>query len=339
MKILQVIDTLNVGGAERVFVDMCNILHGNGLDVSALFLLNGGILSQDLNQEISIIELYRKNKWSLSSMKKCSNIINQYDLIHCHFRHVYVYISIVQKVFNVKSKIVFHNHNSLQLSYKSKILLKYIFKPKYLISVSEKSLNYFKNELNFNKKYSFLLENIIIKKDKINVDKKYDLLLVSNIKQNKNNIFGVEIAEKCNLNLALIGKNQDVNYFNKIKTYKYNSIEVIENVSSAQEFLAQAELGLHTSKLETGPLVLIEYLAQGLPFLAYETGEVAKILKPHFPEYFMDNLEIDKWIEQINFLMKQNPDKEKMNVIFEKYFGVKQYFNKINEIYLCILNN
>jgi glycosyltransferase involved in cell wall biosynthesis len=97
-------------------------------------------------------------------------------------------------------------------------------------------------------------------------------------------------------------------------------------------------LGLHTSKSETGPLVLIEYLAQGLPFLAYDTGEVASILKPYFPEYFMDNFDIDKWEQRITKLLKENPDYDKMNFVFEKHFGKEQYFEKLNAIYTCIKN-
>ena len=62
MKILQVIDTLNVGGAERVFVDICNILNENQVDVSALFILKGGVLQDKIKSGILIYELNRKSR-------------------------------------------------------------------------------------------------------------------------------------------------------------------------------------------------------------------------------------------------------------------------------------
>ena len=104
MKILQVIDVLNVGGAERVFVDMCNILKENNQNVTALILLNKrGDLTVNLN--IPIIELNRRNKWDVFTMYKCSLILKEYDIIHCHLRQVYKYLSLVKLIFNVKNKL------------------------------------------------------------------------------------------------------------------------------------------------------------------------------------------------------------------------------------------
>lgn len=342
IKLLQVIDTLNSGGAERVFVDMCNILNKNSINITALFLLEGGLLSQELDYKIPKIELNRNSKWSFTSMKKCSEIISKFDIIHCHFRHVYRYIVLVSKMFSVKSKIVLHDHfGAIEINKKVPFLFTSFLKPKYYIGVSNTLSDWAKQYLQIKSNKVFVLQNIIIKqKVQKNLNLENNLILVSNIKPIKNNIFAIQLAKKCNEKLLIIGKNQDDEYFEKLNAEISNStISILSNVTNAQIYISNAKLGLHTSFSESGPLVLIEYLAQGLPFLAYETGEVAKTLKPHFPEYFIDNFEIEKWTERIDFLMKQNSNKEKMNVIFEKYFGVEQYFNKLNEIYLCILNN
>src|SRR5690606_40370397 len=94
MKILQIIDKLDIGGAERVFVDMCNILQENNQDVSAMLLLEdrGELLSQ---LKVPIISFSRKSKWNIPSMHACSKIVKQYDVIHCHNKHTFRYIKLV----------------------------------------------------------------------------------------------------------------------------------------------------------------------------------------------------------------------------------------------------
>ena len=46
MKVLQVIDKLDVGGAERVLVDLSNILDENNIDTTVLCLLKDSSLDE-----------------------------------------------------------------------------------------------------------------------------------------------------------------------------------------------------------------------------------------------------------------------------------------------------
>ena len=163
MKVLQIIDTLNVGGAERIFVTISNLLAKNKIFISSLFLLNEGVLKIQLNDNIKTYELKRDNKWSLLKMYECSKVLKSHDLIHCHFKHVYVYVRLVSFLFNIKTPILFHSHSSKKLNTKSLFILKYIFKPKFLICVDRESSSFYKKQLNLEDKYLFLLKNIFLK--------------------------------------------------------------------------------------------------------------------------------------------------------------------------------
>lgn len=343
IKILQVIDTLNVGGAERVFVDLTNLLFENGISVTALFLLKGGALQNELNPNIKIIEINRKNKFSFKTFLKTAKILRQFDIIHCHFRHVYRYIKLVQRIFFIKSHIILHDHfGSIKIDKSIPYQMDSFLKPKFYIGVSQELNNWASIFLGLEDISIFILENIVRKQSikSIAVDRKSDLVLVSNIKQVKNQIFITDVLEKLPVSLTFIGKVQHTVYFAELKekSKKSENIKFLKNIDNVQPELQFYRLGLHTSKSETGPLVLIEYLAQGLPFLAYETGEVSRILKPHFPEYFIDNFDTDKWIERISFLLREKPDKAKMENIFEKHFGSRQYLEKCLKIYENINN-
>ncbi|VXC31740.1 Glycosyltransferase involved in cell wall bisynthesis [Flavobacterium sp. 9AF] len=343
MKILQVIDRLNVGGAEKVFVDICTILYEKNPDtITAFFLLDKGKLSDKLPHELKKIELNRNDKWSLKKMSQCAQIIKEYDIIHCHFRHVYKYIRLVSFLFNCKVEILLHDHyGSIMIDKKIPFLMDTLLKPKHYIGVSSTLCDWAREKLLLDFNSVYLLENIVLKSKE---HKKYpfkNLVLVSNIKAVKNNLFAVEIMKSLSLSLVLIGNNQDNDYFNLVNNKIHDEnlrCSIDSTITNVQEVLRNFSLGLHTSISESGPLVLIEYLAQGLPFLAYETGEVATILKPHFPDYFIDNFDSDLWKERIEMLLNKKHDINKMKQIFETYFGSENYYNKLIAIYKCIKN-
>ncbi|WP_396148786.1 glycosyltransferase [Flavobacterium sp.] len=339
MKIIQVIDQLNVGGGEKVFVDMCNILNKNNIEVSAMFLLEAGVLRTQLDSNIPYFEVKRIKKWSLKKIQYCSLILNKFDIIHCHFRHVYRYISLVNLLFPIKGKIIFHDHYGLiEKDTKVPFLFSTLFKPNYYIGVSKTLTYWAEKKLKVHKDRIFKLENIIIKTETIELsDKKFDFILVSNIKPIKNNIFAVKLAKKLNKSLLLVGQNQNDNYFNELSNLANESNVVVEtNITNAQIILQTAHFGLHTSLSETGPLVLIEYIAHKLPFLAFETGEVSITLKKYFPDFFINSFEIDEWEERISLIQSKQYQDDLFDKVFEMEFGEKKYFSDLIEIYLCV---
>lgn len=339
MKILQVMDTLSTGGAERVFVDMCNILHENIKDVSAMLLLEDrGELVSQLN--VPIVPFSRKSKWNISSMYACSKILKQFDIIHCHSKHTFRYIKLVCLLMRVDKKLILQDHSSFKIQGKQLLLFKYVFRPDCYIGVSEAINQHAIKNVGLSPERVFLLENIILKSSS---DIKYpltDLIVVSNIKSTKNNLFALELLsvfpEK---SMRVVGHVQESSYYDEMCAYiiKHNlTVEFITNINEVQPLLKYSKVGLHTSPSETGPLALIEYLAQGLPFLAYETGEVAKMLKPHFPDYFIDNYDLEQWKERLDLILSSPPDTQKMTKVFEQNFGEKHYFEKLENIYTCI---
>lgn len=343
LKVLQVIDILNVGGAERVFVDLTNLLHESNVSVSALFLLEGGILLNELNPQIDRIELKRVNKFNLISFFKAANVIKDFQIVHCHSRHVYRYIKLVQRLFFIKTKVVFQDHyGGICIDKKIPFLFNSLLKPKYYIGVSQELNEWASRSLKIKNQNIFLLENIVRKKN-FNAGKNHirtEIVLVSNIKASKNQLFILNILKELPTSLTFIGAIQDVNYYSKlvVKSKQMENIRFLTNIDNIQRELKCYRLGLHTSHSETGPLVLIEYLAQGLPFLAFDTGEVARILKPHFPQYFINNFNPLEWRERISCLLKESPNRLKMAEVFEKHFGSNHYIEKCLKIYENINN-
>lgn len=335
MKVLQVIDTFGVGGAERVAVDLSNLLYNAGIEVEVLTLLAPGALSDQLNPGIKVTSLNRKHRFDKNAFLTFVSIARNFDVIHVHMQHNYRYCRLFAWIFGIRTPIILHDHfGQINIAASAKtFLFRYLLKPAWYIGVSKPLITWTIEHLKISPERTLLLSNIIISKALPPCNDKKGIVLVSNIKPIKNQLFAIKLLTECDCDLTIFGNVQDTKYFKELqlKIAEWGLSEKIKFVYDCTEIqyeLPKYRLGLHTSISEAGPLVLIEYLAQGLPFLAYATGEAAASIRPEFPAYFMDNFEPEQWKERIEKLLNAPPDIAKMKHVFAEKFGSEQYVQK-----------
>lgn len=334
MKVLQVIDKLNVGGAEKVCIDISNLLLKKNINVAVLTILEKGELLSFLDSNIKTYCLQRKSKFNIKTMKKMILILNNYDIAHIHMRHTYRYVKFASLFYKLSCKLILHDHfGPIALDKSIPLFMNNLLKPKFYIGVSNELVKWAKEELKVSEIY--LLENIIVQKKYSSNQKKHTIVHVSNIAPIKNQLFSIKLIEKTSYNLVIYGKIKDVNYYNRLKKYlRLNNLEnrvsFIHNENNIQKVLGSFKLGLMTSVSESGPLILIEYLAQSLPFVAYKTGQVANVLSDELP-FFVDDFNLDKWLDKMAKVMDY--DSINLTDYYYKFFNPSDYINKCIEIY------
>ena len=86
MKILQLIDSLDTGGAEMMAVNISNALQANGNQVILCASRRGGALLQKKNKEVPFICLNKRNSFDLPSIIKLYSLVKKekIELIHAH---------------------------------------------------------------------------------------------------------------------------------------------------------------------------------------------------------------------------------------------------------------
>ena len=341
MKVLQVIDSLDVGGAERVCIDISNLLHKNNINVSILTIIEKGRLSSFLDKKIDLFCLNRKSRVDINAIKKMVLILREYDIIHIHMRHVFRYVKMVSLFYKIKGKLIFHDHNGrINVNKKPSLFMTTIFKPQYYIGVSRELTKWASLFLNIKKEQIFLLENIVIRKEYQKKNKVNTVVHVSNISPHKNQLFSIQLIEKTSYDLLIIGNVLDIKYYNLLKDYIFkhelgDRISFIHDETNIQSILNKFKFALMPSFSESGPLVLIEYLAQSLPFIAYKTGEVSNIISDELP-FFIDSFDIDKWLRKIDRILEEDPTI--LLDTYYKYFNPDDYTKKCLKIYEKIKN-
>lgn len=339
MKILHVIDSLNTGGAEKVCLNLIKLLLDNGHQADCMIISSRGALFRQLDNRSKEIFLNRKNKFDPRLMKKCAEIAGEYNIVHVHMRHTWVYVKLSCFLFNKTVKLIFHDHyGDIKINRKPTFRLKWIFKPQFYIGVSRELTEWAVDVLGINRKNVFFLGNTII--PDYNFCSKYsgDWVMISNLRQTKNILFAEKLAEKMMRSLVIFGNSDGSSYASDVTEFAEKSeyIQIVPDETEPQKYLSNFKLALHTSFSETAPLVLLEYLAHGLPFVTYNTGEVVNQIRKELPEFIASSFKIEEWVKKINFIeSKIFSDNENLKIRLQKIFMEK--FSPQNYIEQCLI--
>jgi glycosyltransferase involved in cell wall biosynthesis len=340
MKILQVIDRLEAGGAERLFVNMVRLLANKAIPTGVLLFTGGGAFDKELDSRVNMHLLDRANKFNPFTLYKAHLICKHYDIVHAHLRHVYAYIRLAQLLFGGKYKLVLHDHAAITPD--APVRLRGFFKPRYYIGVITEQANWAINTLGVEPCNVFLLENTVLAKQQPAVAKQVanKAIMIANIRQVKNIEFAISLCRHVRWNLDIYGNIIEQDYFNKLKgmTGDDGCINIITGITDFSGLYGQYNLAIHCSPKETGPLVLIEYLAAGLPFIAYQTGSAADAIAANLPQLFMQNFEPEEWQQRISEIIQNNELPRQMQELYKKNFNPEDYINKCLQIYQSVLS-
>lgn len=352
MKVLQVIDTLHIGGAERVIVDMCNILHKNGVHVELLCTVTYGPFLDDLHEDIPRHNLARTKSFEPLPLFKLSRIIRKFDIVHVHMRHVLRYVMACRKVFRFKQPVVFHDHNGdikIDKSY-SKELQKMMLSS-YYVSVSDELTEWATDHVGVEADKATTISNIVVPQPQdegfsVNSNRPVKMVLVSNFRTTKNIEFAVDVMAELEKKspgkyyLDVYGKINDKEYYDLVcgrlaehglteDTLRFN-----HEGGGVQPRLSKYDLALHTAKSESGPLVLMEFMANNLPFLCYDTGEVIKQVRNEIAPYIRPDFNLSGWIEGIeNLNLPEIKQSGELRKVFDRHFSTDIYFQKCLSVY------
>jgi len=353
MKILHVIDTLNIGGAERVLVTLCNIFHQRNYKIDVLTIVTPGKYADELLSGITVYSLNRKWKFNLSKLYRLSNIADKYDIVHVHMRYDLRYVFLSKLLFGFKAKIVSHDHyGDIMIDQAVPKFAKFILNKVTYVAVSKDLIEWAISKVGLPRGKTFLLSNIVQIKHNTRIRKEANqnsILMISNIRPAKNIEFAIELMKALNesgspYTLDIIGQINDMEYYQKIlkmiDLYELDKkVKLIHDCYDVQAIIPKYSLAIHTARSESGPLVLIEYLGHSMPFIAFKTGRVVEQIENELPELIIDNFNVEAWISAIKHLLEGDELglnehlKTRMNEVFFKYYSEDNYYNDCLIVY------
>lgn len=117
MNILHAIDSLAVGGAERVLVELSNQAARDGHRVAVCVTRSETTLAAGLRPEIDLWVLGRRRRFDLPAMKRLAGLVKQQriDLIQAHSRSTVALLSVLKTLRMIRVPIVFLDHYGIEI--------------------------------------------------------------------------------------------------------------------------------------------------------------------------------------------------------------------------------
>lgn len=348
--VVHIIDRLHTGGAERVLVTLANIFYQHGHAVTVITLVEQGPLAEQLLPGIHQINLGRQQKLNPITMYRLVQAIKNIDIVHVHSSFNMRYVFLAGKLFNLQKPIFFHEHfGDIDIDTSVKWHQRYIYPKTIMICVSRRIAEWALQHLPVDARNVFVLHNIVVKKESVPKRMVQDngytkLVIVSNIRRTKNIEFAIELLNRLKksdpCSLTIIGKKVDTAYYDELtalieKHQLQNSVHILDGVDEVQTLLHEFDIAVHTAKSESGPLVLIEYLAQNLPFVTFNTGETVLQVKDELLGYVAQSFDVKEWVDKIEQILLQEREttEQLLQRIFEKQFSTEAYYQQCLKIY------
>lgn len=350
-KIVHVIDMLQPGGAERVLLTQAGLFASKGHSVHIIATVHPGKLAAQKPPGVKLHVLNRKWKYNPLIVLRLYLLLRKFEVIHIHGYHNLRYAHLALKLPGISAKVFYQEHHgwynaSKPASAEQKRLLRHV----HFIAVSQDIANWASLQAGIPLHKISLLPNIVMRqKVAAYAPKQNDvmqLLITSNFSPNKNILFALELLQLArqktnrNLHLTIAGNLNDAAYHRQviqhIEQNKLSQVVTIRtDITNIQQVLSQFDLALHCATFESGPLALIEYMAQGLPFLTTNTGQVVQQIKEDLPEFIMNEPDAEIWYNRLTEII--NSDKKiwqkRMNDCFDKYYSADQYYYQCLQIY------
>jgi len=294
MRVLQIIDSLNAGGAERMAVNYANAL-ADKIEFSGLVVTRQeGILSNQLNTAVSYFYINKRKTFDFQSIRKLKMIIlqNNVDVLHAHGTSFFT--AFLVKLICFRVKIVFHEHNgdrsnqsffkniplfvSLFFFNKTLVVNKQI--EKWFHNIGIKNASYFPNFAS--------LETNQSKKTELYGNNGKRIVCLANLRNPKNHQVLVRAFHELNLqeegwSLHFIGKNYQDAYSEYIvqlakELNVVNSVFLYDAKSDIENILSQATIGVLCSTYEGFPVTLLEYGLAKLPVICSDVGFCSELI-------------------------------------------------------------
>jgi len=324
MRILQIIDSLEIGGAEKMAVNYANSL-ATRVDFSGLVATRAeGNLKSQLHASVSYLFLNKKSTIDFAAISRLTKYCKENQVGYLHPHSSSYFTALLVKFIYPKVKIIWHDHNGLSefISSEKSVVLKFAsFFFKGIIVVNFKLKAWAEKELNC--KQVLYLPNFTAIDTASNPETVLKglagkrILCLANLRDQKNHFLLLNVAEKLkeshsDWTFHLVGKDFENDYSAKVKLQieaknLKDTVFIYGSKNDVNNIIKQCDIAILTSKSEGLPIALIEYGLAKKPVVTTNVGEIPLIIKDSINGFIVDVNEPELFYQKlIHYIADEN---------------------------------
>ncbi|WP_298516035.1 glycosyltransferase family 4 protein [uncultured Kordia sp.] len=355
MKTLQVIDTLDTGGAEKLAVTYANALT---TEVEASFLCvtrKEGVLKNQVSEEVGYLFLNRKRTLDFGAIKRLKAFIKENEIKIVHAHATSFFIVFLTKLIYPKFKMVWHDHygNSEFLKERKSFVIKMAsYAMSGVISVNQRLKDWAENNLAVSR--VVYLSNFPVKSETVKAATQLHgvngkrIICLANLRPQKDHLLllqAFKAVQKEDWTLHLVGKDFEDDYSRQIKLYIHDhelsgKVFVYGSREDVSHILNQCHVGVLSSKSEGLPIALLEYGLHELAVLTTDVGECNRVVSDETKGYIVPPNDATQFAEKLELLMGNQLERlakaENLHAHIQENFAqkaiIQQLINFYNEL-------
>lgn len=279
MKVLHVISSLEIGGAQRLLSDLLPIQKQQGIDVALLVLKpkDNDFSKKVLEAGVPILSLNVKSFRNPFLAFKVRSIIKGYDVVHAHLVHALYICSLAARGLN--TKLIYTEHSTSN-NRRGKAYVRPIEKFVYgrynkLISISKQTQDALQEWLQSNDDRFIVINNGVDTSAFASIHKEVipkSLIMVSRFASSKDQETVIRAMKELeeDVSLRLVGDGENLEHCKKVANEigVGNRVHFLGARSDVAELIAESYIGIQSSNWEGFGLTAVEIMACGKPVIA-----------------------------------------------------------------------
>jgi glycosyltransferase involved in cell wall biosynthesis len=292
MRVLQLIDSLNAGGAEKMAVQYANSLLGNIESSHLCATRKEGILKNTISPLVGYLYLNKKSVFDRKALRKLSNYVekNSIDVIHAHTTSYF--FAVILKLTHPKIRLIWHEHHGNRIKQKRRnnpalFVSSFFFNA--IFTVNEELLNWCKQNL-ATRSTVYVPNFVDIVEPNLSFEsKKHEIVCVANFRVPKNHmnlLTAFELVHRTypSWKLVLIGRLSDDSYSEEIRNFisskqLSSKVRILGEISNVSQEISKASIGVLSSDMEGLPVALLEYGASKLAVVSTDIGQCREVIQ------------------------------------------------------------
>lgn len=295
IRVLQLIDNLNPGGAERMAVQIANELETMVVYTAICCTREEGLLKNEINPTVPYLFANRNRKWEWRGLYSIHKFIRKNKISHLHAHSTSVYTAALLKYVNPRIKLIWHDHygNAEVLENRPVKRLKLLCKQINAIIAVNQLLADWSIKNNWSDTVTYL-PNFISKSREVVAEAPLPgtlckrVVCLANLRPQKNQLLLLLAWKEIKIqfpdwSLLLVGKDFKDDYSAQIhKAILENNLKAVVHVLGSRtdihSLLSQSTIGVLSSNSEGLPLALLEYGNAGLPVVVTGVGACREVV-------------------------------------------------------------
>lgn len=290
MRVLHVISSLEIGGAQRLLSDLLPIQKQQGIDVSLLVLKSedNAFSKKVADAGVPIISLDVKSFRNPFLAFKVRKVIRQYDVVHAHLVHALYICSLAAR--GLKTKMVYTEHSTSN-NRRGKAYLRPIEKYIYgrydkLISISQQTQDALQDWLQSADDRFVVINNGVDTKAFSNIHKEVipkSLIMVSRFASSKDQETVIKAMKELDddVTLRLVGDGENLGHCKQVarECGVENRVQFLGARADVAELVAESYIGIQSSNWEGFGLTAVEIMSAGKPIIATDVDGLKQVVE------------------------------------------------------------